>query len=88
MDDNYKTPLIERFSSFDLAGLKDVDGLGELPGAPRAAAQFAQDVPGLALGIGTFTRSPQLGMGPVGGLLGGWFVPAPVGVITGSPAPV
>jgi hypothetical protein len=33
-------------------GLKDVDGFGELPGAPGAAAEFAQDVPGLELGAG------------------------------------
>jgi hypothetical protein len=30
---------IERFSSGDLAGLKDVDGLGDLPGASGAAAR-------------------------------------------------
>jgi hypothetical protein len=39
--------ITERFSSGDFAGLKDVDGFGELPGAPGAAAQLAQDVPGL-----------------------------------------
>ena len=33
-----KQAVTERFSSGDLAGLKDVDGLGELPGAPGAAA--------------------------------------------------
>jgi putative transposase len=33
----------ERFSSGHLAGLEDVDGLGDLPGAPGAAAEFAQD---------------------------------------------
>jgi hypothetical protein len=38
--------------SCDLAGLKDVDGLGQLPGLPRAAAQLAQDAPGLELGVG------------------------------------
>jgi hypothetical protein len=43
----------ERFSSFDLAGLKDVDGLGELPGPPRAAAELAQDVPGFELDVAT-----------------------------------
>jgi hypothetical protein len=36
----------ERSSSGDLAGLKDVDGFGELPGAPWVAAQLAQDVSG------------------------------------------
>src|SRR5579859_6481535 len=42
----------ERFSSCDLTGLKDVDGFGELPGTPGAAAEFAQDAPGLELGVG------------------------------------
>jgi len=32
--------------------LKDVDGLGQLPGAPGAAAKLSQDVPVLELGIG------------------------------------
>ena len=36
----------ERFSSGDFAGLKDVDGFGELSGAPGAAAEFAEDLPG------------------------------------------
>jgi hypothetical protein len=31
-----------------------VDGLGELPGAPGAAAEFAQDAPGFELGVGAF----------------------------------
>src|SRR5262249_11399334 len=34
----------EPLSSCDLAGLKDVDGFGELPDLPRAAAEVAQDV--------------------------------------------
>jgi hypothetical protein len=42
----------EPFSSCGLAGLKDVDGLGQLPGAPGAAAELAQDVPVLELGVG------------------------------------
>lgn len=46
-------------SSGDLAGLKDVDRLGELPGTPRAAAEFAQYVPGLELGVGPLTGSAQ-----------------------------
>jgi hypothetical protein len=41
------------FSSSDFAGLKDVNGLGELPGAPRTAAELAQDALGLELGVGT-----------------------------------
>jgi hypothetical protein len=44
----------ERFSSSDLAGLEDVYGLGQLPGLPRAAAEFAQDAPGFELGVGAF----------------------------------
>jgi Alpha/beta hydrolase family len=44
--------ITERFSSFYLAGLKYVDGFGELPGLPGAAAEFAQDAPGLELGVG------------------------------------
>jgi hypothetical protein len=35
----------EPFSSSDFAGLKDVDRLGQLPGAPGAAAELAEDVP-------------------------------------------
>ena len=41
-------------SSGDLAGLKDVDGLGQLPGLPGTAAELAQDAPGLELGVGAF----------------------------------
>jgi len=32
-------------SSSDLAGLEDLDGLGDLPGVPRAAAELAQGAP-------------------------------------------
>jgi hypothetical protein len=49
--------LSELFSSSDLAGLKDVDGLGQLAGPPWAAAEFAQDAPGLELGVGAFAGS-------------------------------
>ena len=48
----------ERFSSSDLAGLKYVDGFGELPGLPGAAAEFAQDAPGLSWAL---ARSPGPG---------------------------
>jgi hypothetical protein len=51
--------------------LKDVDGFGELSGAPAAAAELAQDAPGLELGIGAF------GVCTVGVFLGGGLVPAP-----------
>jgi hypothetical protein len=43
---------IEPFSScVCLADLQCVDGLGELAGAPGAAAELAQDAPGLELGV-------------------------------------
>src|SRR5580693_7826161 len=46
---------IEPFSScFGLADLQYVDGLGELAGAPGAAAELAQDAPGLELGVRAF----------------------------------
>ena len=66
-------------TSGDLAGLKDVDGFGELPGAPGAAAELAQDPPGLELGVGAFAGGAEPGMGAVGVLLRGGLVPAPVG---------
>jgi hypothetical protein len=59
----------ERFSSAGLAGLKDVDGFGELPGAPGTAAEFAQDAPGLELGVRPLAGSAEPGMGAVGVLL-------------------
>jgi len=64
-----------------------VDGLGELPGLPRAAAEFTQDAPGFELGVGAFAGAAQRGVGTVGGLLGGGLVPALAGVadvITGA----
>jgi hypothetical protein len=45
----------EPFSSWDLPGLKDVDGLGQLAGLPGAAAELAQDVPGFSWAL---ARSP------------------------------
>ena len=46
----------EPFSScICLADLQNVDGLGELPGAPRAASQLAEDPPGLELGVRPFS---------------------------------
>jgi hypothetical protein len=48
----------EPFSSLDLADLKDVNGLGQLPGPPGAAAEFTQDAAGLELGVGAFPRGP------------------------------
>ena len=64
-------PSSERFSSSDLAGLKYVDGFGELPGLPGAAEEFAQDAPGFELGVGAFAGAGQLGVNAVGGLLRG-----------------
>jgi hypothetical protein len=52
-----ETSASERFSSCDLAGLKDVNGLGQLAGEPGAAAEFAQDVPGLQRRA-AFARGP------------------------------
>jgi hypothetical protein len=54
----------EPFSSSDFAGLKDVDSLGQLPGAPRAAAKLTQDAPGLELGIGSFAGGRGAGHEP------------------------
>jgi hypothetical protein len=42
-------------SLLHLAGLKHTDGLGELPGLPRAAAELTQDAPGLSWAL---ARSP------------------------------
>ena len=47
VEEGFDVQVNERFSSSDLVGLKDVDGFSELPGSPGAAAQLAQDVPGL-----------------------------------------
>src|SRR6516164_1940199 len=38
-----------------LAGLQYVDGLGQLPSAPGAAAELAEDAPGLELGVCPFS---------------------------------
>src|ERR1700745_2239772 len=40
-------------------GLQDVDGFDELPGAPGAAAELTQDVPGLELGVGALAGGVQ-----------------------------
>jgi len=53
----------EPFSSCDLAGLKDPDDFGQLPGPPWAAAEFAQDAPGFQLGVGALAGGSQPGMG-------------------------
>src|SRR5690348_7673557 len=51
--------------------------LGELSGAPGAAAELAQDAPGFELGIGAFAGSAQPGMSPAGLFLRGGLVPPP-----------
>jgi hypothetical protein len=50
------SPFIFRFR-----GLQDVDGFDELPGAPGAAAELAQDVPGLELAAGALAGSARPG---------------------------
>lgn len=65
-------------SSCDFASLKDVDGLGQLPGAPRAAAELPHDPAGFELGIGAFAGRAEPGMRPVGVLLRGRLIPPPV----------
>src|SRR5215470_9838744 len=69
----------ERSSSGDFAGLEDVDGFGDLSGAPGATAEFAQDSLGLELRVGTLAGGAQLRVGGVGGFLRGGLVLAPVG---------
>ena len=68
---------IESFPScLCLAGLRYVDGLGELSGTPGAAAELAQDAPGLELGVGALAGCTGLCVGAVGFFLGsGLFFP-------------
>jgi len=40
-----------------------MDGFGQLPGLPEAAAEFAQDTPDFELGVGALTGTAQLGVG-------------------------
>ena len=47
-----------------------MDGIGQLAGAPGAAAELTHDAPGLELSVGAFTRGAEPGMSPVGVLLG------------------
>jgi len=69
--------------------LQYVDGFGELAGAPGAAAQLAEDLPGLELGVGALARGAEPGVGPVLASFceAGLFRPR-YGVRTGSPAPI
>ena len=59
----------ERFSSGGLAGLKDMDGFGELTGAAGAAGELAQDPPALELAADALAARAEPGMGAVGVLL-------------------
>src|SRR5690348_7727827 len=69
----------EAFSScLCLAGLQYVDGLGELPGAPGAAAELPENLPCLELRVRAFAGCAETGVGAVGFLLGFRLVPAPV----------
>src|SRR6185437_1946623 len=61
-----------------VADLQYVDGLGELSGAPGAAAEFAKDSPGLELGVRALAGCAQFRVGAVGLFLGFGLVPAPV----------
>src|SRR5450755_2494583 len=76
------------FSSSDFLGLEDVDGLGDLSGAPGAAAKLGQEVPGLELGVRALAGSAQPSAGGAGCFLRGRFAPARYGVKTCWPAPI
>jgi hypothetical protein len=52
------------------AELQYVDGLGELTGAPGAAAEFGEDLPGLELTVRPFTGCAELRVRLVGLFLG------------------
>ena len=69
---------VKTVAQVDFAGLKGVDGLGQLAGAPGAAAELTHNAPGLELSVGAFTRGAEPGMSPVGVLLGSGLVPSPV----------
>jgi hypothetical protein len=58
--------------------MKNLDGFGDLPSAPGAAAELAQDPPGFELGVRALARGAQPGMGGIGGFLGGRLAAAPV----------
>src|SRR5690242_244587 len=60
------------------ADLQYMNGLGELSGAPRAAAELAQDPPRLELGVRALSGCAEPGVGAVGFFLGGRLVLADV----------
>jgi hypothetical protein len=51
-----------------------MDRLGELSGAPGAAAELIEDVPGFELGVRALAGGAQPGVGAVGLFLGFRFV--------------
>jgi hypothetical protein len=53
-----------------LVGLQYVNGLGELAGTPGAAAELAENLPGLELGICALAGGAEPGVGAVGLFLG------------------
>ena len=55
-----------------------MDGFGELPGASRAAAEFAQDAPGLELDVGALGGNAAGGWARLARLLRCGLVPAAV----------
>ena len=56
----------EAFPSWlSLAGLQYVDGLGELAGAPGAAAELTENPPGLELGVRALAGCAEPGVGAV-----------------------
>jgi hypothetical protein len=57
-----------------LADLQGVDGLGELAGAPGAAAELAEDAPGFELRVCPLGGCAEFRVGPVG-LVVEWEVP-------------
>src|ERR1700755_1608725 len=56
--------------------LQCVDRLGEFPGAPGAAAELVEDVPGLELGVCPFAEGAEFRVGAVGFFLRFRLVPA------------
>src|SRR5689334_18723679 len=70
---------IEPFPSWlCLAKLQYMDGLGELTGAPRAAAELTKKFPAFELGVRALAGITEPRVGTVGFFLGFRLVPAPV----------
>ena len=75
---NRLPPTAVSLSPSGFAGLEDVDRLGELPGAPGTAAEFAQDAPGFELGRWRARPGRAAGHEPGWPLRPGGFVLSPV----------